>query len=181
MLNIPSDKVEFELLFKEHYPGMVLFANRFIQDRDAAKDIAQQVFINIYEKKDSLNISGSIKGYLFQATKNRALNYIKQKKVQEKHKTNFKALNPDIAEENDALELAQLSEAINELIENLPPKCQLIFKMNRFEGKKNKVIAEELSISIRTVETQISKALKLLRENIPKELLGLFLIFFEGF
>ena len=181
MQRIPSNKADFELLFKEHYPGMVMLANKFVQDLDAAKDIAQQVFINIHEKRDVLSISGSIKGYLLQATKNGALNYIKQKKNQEKHKSNYSSLNPDIAEDNDQLELDQLNEAIGKLIETLPPKCQLIFKMNRFEGKKNKAIAEELDISIRTVETQISKALKILRENIPKELLGLFLLLFESF
>ena len=175
MLRIPEEKKDFEQLFKEYYPSMVLYTKRFVEDLDTARDIAQQVFVNIYEKRDRLNISSSVKSYLFQAARNTALNYLEQKKNQQKHKDILQETQAHSTEHESDIENSELSKRLYEMIEELPPKCRQIFKMNRFEGKKNKEIAEELDISIRTVETQISKALRALREKAT-QVLGLLLL-----
>jgi len=169
---------DFDSLFREYYPAAVLFAQKFVQNEPAAKDIAQQVFVKIYEKKNDLEIEISFKAYLFRAVRNTAFTYLKKEQTHAKHSEAAFSLKSTTTEDNDPVTYKELVNKLNELIEALPPRCQLIFKMNRLEGKKNKDIAAELGISIRTVETQISYALKQLRAKLPKELL-LFLIYLE--
>lgn len=169
---------DFDSLFREYYPAAVLFAQKFVQNESAAKDIAQQVFVKIYEKKDTLTIEISFKAYLFRAIRNTAFTYLKKEQTHARHSEAAFSLKSTAVEDNDPVAYEQLVNKLKELINGLPPRCQLIFKMNRLEGKKNKVIAEELGLSIRTVEAQISYALKQLRAKLPKELL-LFFIYFE--
>lgn len=167
----------FDSLFREYYPAAVLFAQKMVKDSNAAKDIAQQVFVKIYEKKDDLKIEISFKAYLFRAVRNTALTYLKKEKTHLRHSEVAFSLKETATVDNDPLEYQELVKKLDELINGLPPRCQLVFKMNRFDGKKNKEIAEELGISIRTVEAQISHALKVLRKKLPKELLMVVLLF----
>lgn len=167
---------DFDLLFRTYYPVAVLFAQKLVKNEFAAKDIAQQVFVKIYEKKDTLQIKISFKAYLLRAVRNTALTYLKKEQTHHRHSEAAFALKATVTEDSDPVAYEQLVNKLKELIQNLPPRCQLIFKMNRLEGKKNKEIAEELGLSIRTVEAQISAALKQLRAKLPKELL-IFLIF----
>ena len=175
MLSPDKHIEDFDLLFRTYYPAGVLFAQKFVEDTNAAKDIAQLVFCKIYEKKDEIKIETSFKAYLFRAIRNTAFTYLKKEKTHFRHSEAAFAFKETATPNNDPLEYEELVKKINDLIATLPPRCQLIFKMNRFEGKKNKEIAEELELSIRTVETQISYALKTLRNKLPKELLILLL------
>ena len=174
--SIPTTKSEFEALFKAFYPAMVLLARKYVTDTDTAKDIAQQVFVHLYEKRHDLHINSTLKGYLFQSVRNAALNRLNQKKTRERHEVSLQDHSIDFQDAATAMEIRELSDLLVKLIDELPPRCSQIFKMNRFEGKKNKEIAEELNISLRTVETQISNALRLIREKLPKTL-SAFLIF----
>ena len=176
MENIPNNQEEFGRLFKAHYPAMVLLARKYVEDTDTARDLAQQVFVNMYEKRAKLTIKTSVKSYLFQAVRNASLNWLNQRKTKAKHEDRI-LQNTNTSENSDPLEVKELGKLLAGLIEELPPQCRRIFKMNRYEGKRNREIAAELNISIRTVETQISKALKQLRSKIPKELIGLILFF----
>lgn len=177
---LPPDEPiqDFDELFRTYYPTAVLFAQKLVKEPNAAKDIAQQVFTKIYEKRKEIKIETSFKAYLFRAIRNTAFTYLKKAKMHSRHSEAAFSLKETATQDNDPLEYEELANKINELIAALPPRCQLIFKMNRFEGKKNKAIAEELGLSIRTVEAQISYALKTLRNKLPKELLVL-LLFLE--
>ncbi len=149
---------------------------------DEARDVAQQVFIKLYEKRETIQIKSSLKSYLFQAVRNTALNLVKHHQTHTKHTENVKYLQPKTVDDIDhQMRYSELESQIHRLIAQLPEKCREIFKMNRFEHKKNKEIAEELGISIRTVETQISKALKFLRANLSPDLLTAFLLFLTFF
>lgn len=165
----------FEKAFKTHYPGAVIFARKYVGDLDTARDIAQQVFVNLYEKRNSIEINTSLKSYIFQAVKNTSLNYISQQSGRQKHNEIIKAGLVTSYEQEDLAEYGELEQKLHKIIDQLPDKCRQIFKMNRFDGKKNKEIAESLNLSIRTVETQISKALKYLRKEVPKDLLHFFI------
>ncbi len=176
-MNKPYQPIEdFDKLFKEYYPAAVLFAQKFVQDVNGARDVAQQVFVKIYEKREKIDIETSFKAYLFRAIRNTALTYIKKQQTHSRHTTEASNLQPISTIDPDPVEYQQLVQQIDALIGDLPPRCQQVFKMNRFDGKKNKAIAEELGISIRTVETQISYALKQLRAKLPKELLLFFIL-----
>lgn len=181
MSNQKSPTQDFDELFRTYYPVAVLFANKFVKNEFAAKDIAQQVFLKIFEKKDTIQIEVSFKAYLLRAVRNTALTYLNKEKTHIRHSEAAFAKTDQVIMDTDPVAYEQLVNTLKNLIENLPPRCQLIFKMNRLEGKKNKEIATELGLSIRTVEAQISYALKQLRSKLPKELLIIFIFFKIGY
>jgi len=167
--NIPSslDNTAFEELFKTLFPSLVIFARKYLPDLDTAKEIVHNVFLNLWEKRENIDINTSLKSYLFTSVYNRCLNYIRDQskfsrvehhleKIEQEE--NLTAYNP--------LEEQELESKIVEALNNLPEKCREIFMLNRFEGKKYAEIAEKLDISVKTVETQMSKALKILREKL---------------
>lgn len=156
----------FEALFKQYYSPLVVYASKYVPDIDVAREIVQDFFVKLYEKRHSLNIDISLKSYLYRSVYNCCLNYINHRNIQEKH---LKSMEFE-REEDDTLEneinTLELQQRIYEVIETLPSKCRRIFKMNRLEGLKNDEIAIALNLSKRTVETQISKALKILRSKL---------------
>ncbi len=151
----------------EYYPQLTVFAKKYVEDLDIARDIVQDMFVWLYESRDSIKSIKLLKPYLFQSIKNRCLNYLKAKKIHQKHEavilTTQSNVESDVERKMDEVEL---EEKIFQVVSGLPERCQLIFRMSRMEGKKNSEIANDLDISIRTVETQISKALKVLRNNL---------------
>ncbi|MBL0740567.1 RNA polymerase sigma-70 factor [Chryseolinea lacunae] len=155
----------FQELFSEYYPMLVAFAFRFVRDQDTAKDIVQSVFIKLFEKKDTLLVHDSMKAYLYKAVFNACVNHKKSEAVRLGHHELYaRELNTDGFEE--AVEQTEEEHKLYNAIKKLPPKCQQIFVMSRLDNRKNQDIADALSISIRTVETQISNALRLLRETL---------------
>lgn len=164
----------YEALFKTYYTELVMHANRYLYDMEASKEIVQDLFVNIYEKRNNLDINSSLKSYLYRSVQNRSINYINAQKTKEKYASYIK--HRKFQEENSiekALNVAELENALYDAIGELPPKCRMIFKMNRFEGFSNGEIAERLELSKRTVETQITKALKILRTKMQPFLLSL--------
>ena len=157
----------YRQIFEQYYQKLVVFAHRYLDDMESARDIVQDLFVNLYDSRHSISIQTSLKSYLYSAVKNRCLNQFKQKQVREKHRqmSIFEAnvLHPDLEEEMDAVEL---EARIYEIVSKLPDKCRQIYIMSRVDGKQNKEIADELNLSKRTVETQISKALKYLKNSL---------------
>lgn len=154
-------------LFMEYYPQLTVFAKKYVNDLDIARDVVQDMFVWLYESRDSLKSIRLLKPYLFQSVKNRCLNYLKTKKIHQKHEAVILSTqsNAEFDVESKMAEV-ELEEKIFKVVSDLPERCQLIFRMSRVEGKKNSEIAKDLNISIRTVETQISKALKVLRAEL---------------
>jgi len=171
---------EFEDLFKTHFAALTGFSQTFVKDEDAAKEIVQNVFINLWDKKDQLDTKQSIKSYLYTSVRNRSLNYLRDNK-----KFRSQTLDDDLSKiesepESDSLVTEELQTKIDEAIGLLPEKCREVFELSRFEGLKYKQIAEQLNISVKTVENQISKALKILREELKDFTIILIIIgFFE--
>ncbi len=137
-----------------------------------AKEIVQESFINLWEKRQSIDISKSVKSYLTTSIRNKCLNYLRDTK-----KFNTEIILSDVLfqevdfEQSDKLIEKELNNKINNAIDDLPEKCKEIFQLNRFENLKYKEIAVKLNISIKTVETQMSKALKHLRKKLKDYLL----------
>ena len=157
----------FQLLFELYYPKLVVFAKKYLGDLESARDVVQDFFLNLYESRRSLSIETSLKSYLYSSVKNRCLNQLRYQEVREKHMNMIwrseNAPDPDLDEKLDATEL---EARIFEIVSRLPEQCRRIYIMSRVEEKRNKEIADELNLSVRTVETQISKALKTLRNNL---------------
>ena len=156
-------------LFNEYYRPLSIFASTYINDLESAKEIVQDLFVYLYENRKSLVITTSLKSYLFQSVRNRCLNHIKHLQVERKHLDQI-AHDPQSTEDLHAkIAETELEYRIFQIVSELPPKCREIFQMSRVKGKKNKEIADLLQISVRTVETQISNALKVLREKLGDE------------
>ena len=152
---------------------MMAFARKILGDEDDAREVVHQVFINLWERRSEVDLSTSLKSYLFTAVNNRSLNVIRDRKKFSSEEVPERAANWDVSAE---LESQELEERIRETIAALPQRCRVIFELNRFEGLSYGEIAKKLDISVKTVENQMSKALKILREQLS-DYLGLLLWF----
>lgn len=167
--NIALDEISFEKIFKEYFIVLCAFANKYIHDTDEAKDIVHQVYMNLWEKRNEIRMNQSIRSYLYTSVHNRCLNYIRDHKkfIYDDYPDSKEYLNSFI-ESPDYLELEELRSHIYKALHELPEGCRKIFALSRFDGKKYKEIAQELGISIKTVETQMSKALKHMKSKLIK-------------
>ena len=176
--NIRSgDEKAFELLFKAQYPILCGYARKYLDDFDQAEEIVQEMFFNFWQKREKVEINTSLEAYLFRSVRNSCLNYLKHLKIREQYKL---ANNQDIRQKeqeiHDSVVALELQERIENVIDQLPTERKKIFKMSRFEELKYKEIAEKLNISVKTVEAEMSKALKFLRQHLS-DYLSLFIIF----
>ncbi len=160
------DQRAFELLFKTHFKEMVFFAQRYIKDYDSAREIVQAAFVTLWEKKDSLDPSQNIKAYLASVVHNRSMNHLRDNKKFNTSILNFEGLSQNFAQSSELLIAKETEQLIQEAINELPEKCREIFLLNRFESMKYQEIADHLGISVKTVETQMSKALQHMRVRL---------------
>lgn len=156
----------YKELFAEYYRPLSLFAVRFVDDLETAKEIVQELFVTIFENRKKLVITTSLKSYLYQSVRNRCLNHLKHIQVDRKHLNKLKLEQESSENLELSIETNELESRIFQIVSDLPPRVQEIFIKSRVNGMKNSEIAENLNISIRTVETQISNALKILRKDL---------------
>ena len=157
------DKQAFEKLFRRYFTPLMAFSRRILGDEDDAREVVHQVFIKLWERRGEIDLSTSLKSYLFTEVHNRSLNVIRDRKKFSSEEV------PEMAGEWDVsaqIESMELEEKIRGAIDSLPERCRVIFELNRFDGLKYAEIATQLDISVKTVENQISKALKILREKL---------------
>ena len=161
------DHGSFEKLFRSFFPPLMVFAKKILVDEDDAREVVHQVFISVWERRKEIDLSVSLKSYLFTSVHNRSLNVLRDRKKFSSAEV------PDLAGDFDVstvIESMELEEKIMEVVRSLPEKCREIFELSRFDGLKYSEIAEQLQISQKTVENQMSKALKILREKLLKYL-----------
>ena len=168
----------FEMFFRQHYNHLCNYANSFIKDRDEAEEIVQNAFSSLWEKRQSLNITSSVKSYMFSMVHNRCLNFIKHEKVKKKHASEMLNVMQE-ANEDSSLQANELERRVFKALQTLPEKCRMVFKLSRFEELKYVEIAERMNISVKTVENQMGKALKLMREQL-RDYLPFILILLSG-
>ncbi|MBS1664953.1 MAG: RNA polymerase sigma-70 factor [Bacteroidetes bacterium] len=161
------DETAFEALFKHYFKRLRQYAYTFVQDQELAEDIVQNVFFRLWEKIEVLNFSDSIAAYLYRAIYNESLNHLKHIKV----KRNYQSyLHRRLKNESDnaqkKLHLDQLEQRLREAINDLPEQCRTIFQLSRFEELRYREIGLRLGISVKTVENQMGKALKVLRARL---------------
>ena len=161
-----GNRQSFERLFRSYYAPLCLFAHRFIDDPDDCEEVIQSFFLKIWEKRKGIDINTSVKSYLFGSVRNRCLNYIKHQKIKQQYQSNVvQSTSNDDYSSNAFLEI-DLIEKINQCIAALPERRREIFILSREQGLKYREIADNLGISIKTVETQMGHALKELREKL---------------
>ncbi|NPA36699.1 MAG: RNA polymerase sigma-70 factor [Chlorobi bacterium] len=164
---IEGDEKAYEELFLTYYARLVVFAQKLLGDEDLSKEMVQDVFVMFYEKREVLNIHTSLKSHLYQTVRNRCLNEIKRTQIRREHHSGiYNDKKNQEAYFDDKVQQTELEARIFNIVQSLPAQCKRIFKMSRYEGINNSEIAEKLQLSKRTVETQISKALKILRQQL---------------
>ena len=156
----------FQVLFKKYYSAMCHFARQFLNDSEMADETVQDMFVKIWEKRESLNIETSVKHYFFRSVRNHCLNQIQHEKIKKQYaKVVLESASHEISPEQYFIEV-DLVKRIEASIEALPPKRKEIFRLSREQGMKYRDIAETLNISVKTVEAQMGLALKHLRDEL---------------
>lgn len=165
-----GDEKAIDWLFREYYTSMCQSAYRILPDEHLVEDLVQDVFYEIWKKRKNLNINTSIAAYLRTATRNKALNYIRDQKIDFRNAPAKDELTSKNTPTIQNLMADDLQQEIDAAIDSLPERCRLIFVLSRYEEMKYQEIADQLDISIKTVEHQIGKALRDLREALGKYL-----------
>ncbi|WP_423148326.1 RNA polymerase sigma-70 factor [Rubrolithibacter danxiaensis] len=161
---VEYDDQAFEQLFKTHFKALHSYAAVMLRDDDLAEEIVQNMFLKLWEKREQLNVQTSVKAYLYKCVHNDSLNYLKHQKIKAKYQDYATySMNGNTEQASKNLELSELESRLGEALNELPQQCRTIFQMSRFEELKYKEIAERLDLSVKTVENQMGKALKILR------------------
>lgn len=175
----------FERLFKDHFKSLHAYAYTFLKDDEQAEEVVQNVFCRVWEKRDQLKTDGSIKAYLYRAVHNESLNYLKHQQV----RSNFGVYYAVEMEQNTGgdepaskkLMAAELQSHIEKAMSELPEQCRLIFQLSRFEQLKYQQIADQLGLSIKTIENQMGKALRVMRQKLAEFLPIILLLLIDWF
>ena len=159
-----GDEASFTQAFDHYYSGLCFYADKFIHDIDESRSLVQQVYVDLWIKRDKLTIHQSLKAYLFKAVRNNALDYLKHKRIETKY---LLEVDTELTtSDQNMIEEAELNARINRAIEELPKKCREVFTLCRFEELKYSEIAQRLGISVKTVEMQMGIAMKKLRQKL---------------
>jgi RNA polymerase sigma-70 factor, ECF subfamily len=167
MTQIKLTETEFNNLFNLYYEELCRIVFPVIKDTDVAQDVVQDVFVKMWTRRNELSIAVTYKAYLYKAVIFRALDYLRKQKHETQAKENLKVVHNQFYNNTDALiEEKELNQAINEGLDKMPENMRMIFNLSRFSSLKNREIAEQLNISIKTVESNMSKALKLMHQHL---------------
>ncbi len=154
----------FEKMYETYYSPLVDFARLQINDREQARDIVQKTFMHLWENRDDLGIEYNLQGYLFTSVKNRCINHHRHLKVRNEHRKSTQHLRP--VADGDEMISKEIETRVQQAIEALPDQCKAVFKLSRFDQLKYQEIAEQLGLSIKTVEAHMGRALRQLRQDL---------------
>ena len=169
-------------LFRTHYVYLCQVVYRVLPDRHLAEDLVQEVFYELWRKREKLQIKQSVRAYLRRAAVNKTLNYIRAQKMPVDDEAYLPLnLSNKQASAQQELQAEELQQLINEAIGLLPERCRLIFTLSRHEEMANKEIAAHLDLSIKTIENQMTKALKLLKGALSGYLMSWIILFGGAF
>lgn len=176
----------YQSLFRRYYANLLFYATRIVGE-DEAEDVVQDVFVELWRRRDTMKVGEQIQAFLYRAVYTRALNVLKHRDIMNSyeavvldiHKKRVEFYQPDSNDVVKRIEDNELRRKLNEAINELPDKCRMVFKLSYLHEMKNKEIAETMGISLRTVEAHMYKALKLLRDRLGYLNL-LWVLFFLG-
>lgn len=172
-----GDEYAFEIAFLKYYTPMCKYIWKFVQSEALAEEIVQEVFARIWETREDLDPNGHLRGLLYEAARNKALDYIKHQKIADAYIAEKNKKQKGYATINyDDKPSEELIRDIEEAIESLPPKARQVYELNREDGLTYREIASYLEISIKTVESQMRRVLQILREHLSKYLSILVLV-----
>ena len=161
-----GDRSAFEALFREHYAGLCEFVYRYVQSREAAEDVTQEVFLNVWSRRDALDARESVRAYLYGAARNRALNSIEHQRVEQRwaERAVHEHESAPSPADSDEGEVAQKVATVQTAIDRLPERARLAITLRWHHGLKYSEIASVMGISVKGVENQLGRAMGMLRE-----------------
>jgi RNA polymerase sigma-70 factor (ECF subfamily) len=172
------DESTFEQVFKTHFKSLHAYAFTILKDPDEAEEVVQQVFFRLWERSENLSIEGPVAAYLYRAVHNESLNLLKHEKVKSTHRLHVAySMKNETDQASKKVTSGELEKKLHAALNELPEQCRTIFQLSRFNELKYREIADRLGISIKTVENQMGKALKLLRVKLV-DFLPFILLFF---
>ena len=174
-----GDELAFGEIFETYYSALVRYAVTLVRDMDEAEDVVQGVFVRVWQGRERLEEGVMLRSWLYKSVQNSCFNHLKHLKVRGVHAVFVKREGEGV-DQHDALEGNELQGRIDAALLVLPEQCGKIFRMSRFEDLKYQEIADKLGLSIKTVENQMGKALRILREEL-KDYLPLLLIFLSRY
>ena len=166
----PDDAIGFEALFREHCQDLVRFVARFTRDTPAAENIVQDIFLKVWRDRARLDAAGNIKAYLYTAVRNEALKHLRHVDVERRSAPELAVTDAAVKTPEDEWREQTTADLVHAAIERLPDRRRLIFTMNRFDRLTYAEIARVLEISVKTVETQMGRALTFLRAELAGSL-----------
>ena len=176
-----NDQSAFGVLFTRYYYDLVRFSMRFTNDSDSAEELVQDVFVKLWENRNSLNINKSLKSFLLTAVQNRSIDHLRFTNVRNKYASEI--LENIIISDNDTEKQvlhAELEEHFLKAVSNLPPQYAEVYRLNHHDLLTYEQIAQKLGVSVRTVEVRMSKAISLIRNELKNFLiLTLYLILLQ--
>lgn len=161
-----DSSIVFEQVFKEHFKSLHAYACSILKDEDSAEEVVQNVFYKLWEKKERIHTLDSIPAYLYRSVYNESLNMIKHNKVRSDYQTHAGYQTNHTDDAANQANLKELETRLTKAMNELPEQCRTIFQMSRFEELKYREIADKLNLSVKTVENQMGKALKLMRQKL---------------
>jgi RNA polymerase sigma-70 factor (ECF subfamily) len=164
---VSGDENAFSMVFSACYTDLVLFAMTIVRNSDIAEEIVQEIFVKLWEGHENLQIKTSLRSYLLRSVQNRCIDWYRHEKVRQSHIEDISSHMVLFDCDTDEYMFgSELEERIEKILSLIPPDCSEAFRMNREQGLKYNDIAEKLSVSVRTVEVRVSKALHLLRKHL---------------
>ena len=161
-----GDEAAFDTIFRAWYPSLVRVAESLVRSRAVAEEVVQDVMLELWKRRENIATDSSPQAYLFQSTRNRSLNYLRHQRVEREAEPQ---LSRDEGVDSTAHSLMveeEIHVAMRRAVDRLPVRCREVFDLSRTHGLKYSEIAEVLGISIKTVEAQMGKALRILREEL---------------
>jgi len=155
----------FDAIFRSYYPQLVGVAESMLRERESAEDVVQDVMVELWRRRDSLVLETSLRAYLFRAVRNRALNHIRHQRIAPRAEPDA-ALHIAVPAADREMLAGEMQAALKEAVKGLPPRCREIFEMSRVHGLKYAEIAQSMDISVKTVEAQMGKAIRVLRDKL---------------
>ncbi len=176
-----GNRAAFKAIFTAHYPKVCAVTYRYLGDQGLAEDLAQEVFIRLWQKREQLQITSNLAAYLRRMAVNEALAHLRKKTRFLADELPIHLPNLVATAADESLDSQELQQRIQRVVASLPDRCRLIFELSRYEELSNREIAEQLDISIKTVENQMTKALRTLREALSDYLVLGPLVIFPSF
>ncbi len=160
-----GDQGAFDHVFRSYYASLVGMAESMLREREPAEDVAQDVMLELWKRRENIVLESSLRAYLFRAVRNRALNHIRHLRVAPRAEPDAALDIPTGAADQHTLH-KEMAEAVKDAIASLPDRCREVFQLSRVQGLKYQEIADALGISIKTVEAQMGKAIRVMRQRL---------------